>query len=65
MQDNLSPEQVLVKCGQCGAWPMSIVTNEGGPSYGRITFRCTNCRAQEAHTVGVTGLLIPAIAGSR
>ena len=59
----LSPKQLLVKCNHCGAWPMSIVTNEGG-AYGRITFRCTKCRAQEAHTVGVAGLLIPAPPGS-
>jgi len=47
----LSPKQPLVKCNHCGAWPMSIVTSEGGLSYGRATFRCAKCRAQEAHTV--------------
>lgn len=62
---NLSPDQLLVKCPSCGAWPMSIVTSEGGLSYGRATFRCAKCRAQEAHTVGIAGLLIPAPAGSR
>jgi hypothetical protein len=59
---NLSPEQVLVKCSQCGAWPMSLAPDEGWAPAGRLTFRCPKCRALEIYTVGVGGQLIPATA---
>jgi endogenous inhibitor of DNA gyrase (YacG/DUF329 family) len=62
---HLSPEQVLVKCPQCGAWPMSLAPQESAASFGRLTFKCPKCQAQAVYTVGVAGLLIPAPGGSR
>jgi hypothetical protein len=61
----LSPDQLLVKCSQCGAWPMSLTERTGGSSWGRFTFRCTKCHAQQVFKVGVGGWLIPATARSR
>ena len=57
---NLSPDDLLVKCSQCRAWPMSLAPDEGWAAAGRLTFRCSNCHAVEVHTVGVGGRLIPA-----
>jgi Zn finger protein HypA/HybF involved in hydrogenase expression len=59
-----SPEQLLVKCTQCGAWPMSVAPQDEKVPVGRITFKCPKCRAQEIHTVGVAGRLIPASTGA-
>jgi predicted RNA-binding Zn-ribbon protein involved in translation (DUF1610 family) len=61
--DVLESKQLLTGCTQCGAWPMAIVSREGG----RLTFRCPKCRMQEVFRVGVAGRLIPAGAanGSR
>jgi len=52
--EGLGSEQLLTGCAQCNAWPMAIVSKEGG----RLTFRCPNCRMQETFTVGVAGRLI-------
>jgi hypothetical protein len=60
IMQQLSPEQVLVKCSQCGAWPMSLAPDEGWAAVGRLTFRCSRCRALEVYTVGFGGQLIPA-----
>ena len=64
----LSPEQVLdvlVKCPQCGAWPMSRAPQDDRASFGLLSFKCPRCRRLEVFRVGVAGRLIPAPAGSR
>jgi Zn finger protein HypA/HybF involved in hydrogenase expression len=60
--DSLTPEQLLVKCPQCGAWPMAVVRNEGFPSMERRIFRCPKCNSRAAYSVGVAGTLIPSVA---
>jgi hypothetical protein len=62
---NLSPEQVLVKCPQCGAWPMSLAPQDHAFSFGLLSFKCTKCRRLEVYRVGVGGMLISAPAGGR
>ncbi len=57
------PEQVLVKCPQCGAWPMSLGPRDEMAPSGQLTFRCPKCRRLETYRVGVAGGLIPAMAG--
>ena len=62
---NLSPEQVLVKCPQCGAWPMSLAPQDDVASFGQLAFKCTKCRRLEVFRVGVGGTLISAPVGGR
>ncbi len=59
------PDDSLMKCPRCGAWPMSNATKASEAPYGRITFRCAKCHAQPVYTVGVAGRLILAPAGRR
>jgi hypothetical protein len=61
----LAPDNLLVKCTQCGAWPMSIVAHEGWALQSRLTFKCQNCRALEVHTMGIARRRIPAPAANR
>ena len=64
----VSPEQmldVLVKCAQCGAWPMSRAPQDDRASFGLLSFKCPKCRRLEVFRVGVAGRLIPATAGDR
>jgi hypothetical protein len=50
------PEQVLVKCPQCGAWPMSLAPHESAAAlYNRLAFKCPKCQTREVHTVSVGG----------
>jgi hypothetical protein len=49
------PENLLLKCTQCEAWPMAMVTDDGY----RLTFKCPKCRSQEVYSVGVAGRLVP------
>jgi len=59
------PEQVLVKCPQCAAWPMSLAPQvEIAPS-GQITFRCPKCQRLETFRIGVAGGLIPTMPTGR
>ena len=53
--DRIAPEHLLLKCGQCHAWPMAVVAEEGD----RLSFRCPKCRAQEVYRLGVAGTLVP------
>jgi hypothetical protein len=65
---NLSPEQILVKCPQCGAWPMSLAPPQNDPAafgFNRLSFKCPKCRRLEVYRVGVGGTLISAPAGGR
>jgi hypothetical protein len=57
---NLSPEQVLVECPQCGAWPMSLAPQDNMAGFRQLSFRCTKCRRLEVYRLGVAGTLIPA-----
>jgi hypothetical protein len=50
---NLMPDDPLVKCTQCDAWPMALAENDGVGRFTRLTFRCPRCRAQEVYQVGV------------
>ena len=61
----LSPDQLLVKCPQCGGWPMSLTERTGGSSWGRFTFRCPKCHEKQVFKVGLGGWLIPTTAGDR
>jgi hypothetical protein len=64
----LSPEQmldVLVKCPQCGAWPMSRAPQDDRTFLRLLCFKCQKCRRLEVFRVGVAGRLIPATAGDR
>jgi phage FluMu protein Com len=64
----LSPEQVLdvlVKCPQCGAWPMSRAPQDDRASFGLLSFKCPKCRRLEVFRGGVAGRLIPPTAGDR
>jgi hypothetical protein len=56
----LTPDDMLVKCTQCGAWPVSLVENENLGRRNKLTFRCAKCRTQEIYEVGVAGQLFPA-----
>jgi hypothetical protein len=62
---NLSPEQVLVKCPQCGAWPMSRAPQDDRAPFGLLSFKCTKCRCLEVYRVGVGGTLTSAAARGR
>ena len=64
---DLSPEQVLVKCPQCGAWPMSLAPQDDRAPFGvnRLSFKCSKCRRLEVYRVGVAGTLLPATAAIR
>jgi hypothetical protein len=62
---NLSPEEVLVKCTQCGASPMSRAPQDDRASFGLLSFKCIKCRRLEVYRVGVGGTLISAPAGGR
>jgi DNA-directed RNA polymerase subunit RPC12/RpoP len=62
---NLSPEQVLVKCPQCGAWPMSLAPRDDVATFGQLTFKCMKCRRLEVYRIGVGGTLISAPAERR
>jgi hypothetical protein len=57
---NPKPDDLLVKCTQCGAWPMALAEDEGVGRTSRLTFRCPKCRALEIYKVGVAGLRTPA-----
>jgi len=68
MRADLSPEQVLdvlVKCAQCGAWPMSRAPQDDRASFCPLSFKCPKCRRLEVFRIGVAGRLIRAIAGDR
>jgi Zn finger protein HypA/HybF involved in hydrogenase expression len=52
----LAPNDLLLKCSQCEAWPMAIVSYETK----QLVFRCPKCHGQEAYRVGVAGRLVPA-----
>jgi len=56
MNMKVLPEHLLLRCTQCQAWPMAIVSDEDD----LLTFRCASCRALESYRLGVAGTLVPA-----
>jgi hypothetical protein len=55
--NNPSPNEALVHCPHCGAWPMALAPNEVKDSR-RITFKCPKCHAPAVYAVGVGGSLL-------
>lgn len=52
----LSAEEVLAQCSNCGAWPMATKSVETGVSWGRLSFRCPHCHRDETRSIaGGTG----------
>jgi hypothetical protein len=62
---NLSHLQVLVKCPQSGARPMSLALQDDVAPFGQRAFKCMKCWRLEFLRVGVGGTLISAPAGGR
>jgi len=55
-----SPDQALIHCAQCGAWPMALAPNEIKDSR-RLSFRCPKCHAVSVFSIGAAGSLVPAV----
>jgi hypothetical protein len=47
----LSPDEVLAQCSNCGAWPMATKAVETGVSWGRLIFRCPRCHRDETRSI--------------
>jgi hypothetical protein len=62
---NPSPEQVLVKCPQCGTWPMSLAPQDDVAAFGQLSFKCPKCRRLEVYRLGVAGGLVPITVANR
>jgi hypothetical protein len=47
----LSAEEVLAQCSNCGAWPMATKSVETGVSWGRLSFRCPRRHRDETRSI--------------
>ncbi len=47
----LSADEVLTQCPNCGAWPMATKAIETGVSWGRLIFRCPRCHRDETRSI--------------
>ena len=51
----IETDSLLVKCPNCGAWPMAASLPRSGAARQEVRFRCPECRRQETGHLRATG----------
>lgn len=53
----IETDSLLVKCPNCGAWPMAANLPKAIGTHGQVRFRCRECHYQESGTLQRAGKL--------